>query len=89
MFRALRTVFCILACLCVAAAALVGTFFGLLYALIAVAAALVFGILMLVFKDGNPFRKEQELPKTDFMNSEEENEKIRKSLEEQGQTPRE
>ncbi len=48
--KILRIVFCILACLCVAAAVPVGIFFDLGYVFIPVAAAGLFAVLMAVAK---------------------------------------
>lgn len=73
--NALRITFCILACTCTAAAVPVGIFFEW-YCLIPVGGAFLFGFLMVAAK--NNFRREKPVPKTDFMNTDEENEKIRK-----------
>lgn len=68
----LRTVFCILAVFCVAAVIPLGIFFGW-YCLLAIAAAfLFFGATLLAKRAAEP----KPLPKPDFFNSEEENEKI-------------
>lgn len=80
MFRVLRIVFCILACLSVAAIIPVGVIWDFSFSLIPVGCALLFALLMFWVKDGNPFDKPKEEPHTDFMNSEEENEKIRKEM---------
>ena len=50
MFQTLRIVFTILSALCVLAVMPVGAFVGLPYALICVAAAFVFYVVMLYFK---------------------------------------
>ena len=81
MFQILRIVFCILACICTTAGFFIGAYFGFGYAMIAFAAAIVFALMMFFVKDGNPFHREKEVPKTDFMNSDEENAKIRKEQE--------
>jgi len=76
MSKILRIVFCILACLCVAATVVVGAVFGLLYCLIPLGCALVFAALMCLFKN-EPWNRPKKQPRTDFMNSEEENARIR------------
>lgn len=80
MRKVLQMIFCILSALSVVAAFFLGVFLDLPYALIGVIAALFFLGLTLLVKNGNPLRRPSEEPHTDFMNSEEENEKIRKSL---------
>ncbi len=65
-----QIIFCLLAVACVIAAVFLGVFLGLLYCLIAVLGAAVFTILMLLMKNGNPFRK-PDPPKNDFMNANE------------------
>ena len=77
--KILRITFCILSCICVASCVPVAVFFGL-WALVPVGGALVFGGLMFAAK--NNFRREKPKPKTDFMNSDEENEAIREKLKE-------
>lgn len=67
-------IFCILACVCVAAVVPVGIFFEW-YCIIPLGGAVLFGVLTVAAK--NNFRREKPAPKTDFMNSEEENERIR------------
>ncbi len=70
----LRTVFCILAVLCAAAVFPVGVFVDWIYVIYLIVATVAFAFLMVVFKR----RAEQEdvvTPKTDFMLSDEENEK--------------
>ena len=79
MRKILQTVFCVLACLCVVAAFLLGAFFGFLYCLYALAGAAVFAFLMVAAKNGSP--RSREISKADFMNSDEENKEIRKSTE--------
>lgn len=75
----LRITFCIIACICVAAVVPVGIFFEW-YCLIPLCAAFVFGALTVAAKNG--FRREKPAPKTDFMNSDEENDRIRKQNDE-------
>lgn len=75
--KILRITFCILSCICVASCILVAVFFGL-WALVPFGGAIVFGGLMFAAK--NNFRREKPKPKTDFMNSDEENEAIREIL---------
>lgn len=77
MKQVFQIVFCICSALCVIAAFFLGVFLGFLYALIGAAAALFFLCLTLLMKNGNPFRREKEEPKTDFMLSDEENDRIR------------
>lgn len=77
MRKTLQIVFCILACLCVVAAFLLGAFFGLIYFLCAIAGAVVFAVLMTVVKNGSV--RASEPPKTDFMNTDAQNEEIRKA----------
>ena len=72
MKAVLRTIFCILSVLCVAAAVVIGMIFGLLWALICIAGAAVFAGLMLLAKREKPAPEE----KPDFMKSEEENRAI-------------
>lgn len=76
MRKVFQIIFCILSALSVLAAFFMGVFMGFLAALIGAAAALFFFVLTLFCKYGNPFSKRKE-PKVDFMNSDEENEKIR------------
>ena len=73
-----QIVFCILSVLSVASVFFLGAFLGWLYALIGVAAAILFACLMLLMKNGNPFRRPPEEPHADFMNSDEENERLNK-----------
>lgn len=79
MKKILQIVFCILSCLCVVSAFLLGAFFGILYCLIAFAGAAVFAFLMMLVKNGS-FRS-RDIPKTDFMNTAEENDAIRERTE--------
>ena len=72
MKAVLRTIFCILSVLCVAAAVVVGMIFGLLWALVCIAGAAVFAGLMLLAKREKPAPEE----KPDFMKSDEENRAI-------------
>ena len=76
-----QIIFSILAAISFLAAGILGFLKGLVYFFGGVAVTLVFVGLMLFMKYGNPLRREKEEPHTDFMNSEEENEAIRKSLE--------
>lgn len=66
----LQIIFCLLAVACVIAAVFLGVFLDLFYCLIAALGAAVFAALMLLMKNGNPFRK-PEPPKNDFMNTNE------------------
>ena len=68
-----RIVFCVLACLCVAAVIPAGFFIDF-YCLFFVAGAVVFGVLMALCKRAD---EPKPAPKPDFMNSDEENEAIR------------
>ena len=77
MKQVFQVIFCICSVLGVLAAFFLGVFLGFLYALIGVCAALFFLCLTLLMKNGNPFRRETEAPKTDFMLTDEENEQIR------------
>lgn len=70
----LRVTFCILACVCIAAAVPIGIFFEW-WCLVPVAAAAIFAFLMYAAK--NNFTRPKKEPHTDFMNTDEENEKIR------------
>ncbi|MBD5636633.1 MAG: hypothetical protein HDP28_02255 [Clostridia bacterium] len=70
----LRVTFCILACLCAASAVPIGIFFEW-WCLVPVAAAFLFAFLMFAAK--NNFTRPKKEARTDFMNSDEENEKIR------------
>ena len=72
MKAVLRTIFCILSVLCVAASVVIGMIFGLLWALVCVAGAAVFAGLMLLAKREKPAPDE----KPDFMKSDEENRAI-------------
>ncbi len=73
---ALRITFCIFSCICVAAAVPIGIFFEW-WCLIPVVAAGVFAMLMFGAKNG--FSRPKKEIRTDFMNSDEENEQIRKN----------
>ncbi len=77
-----RIFFCILSVLCVAAALPVGAFLGWQYAAICALAAFLCFAATVFFKNGGRFRK-KELPKPDFMNSPEENERLLNALKEQ------
>ena len=72
----LRIVFCILACICAAAAVPIGIFFEW-WCLVPIVAAFAFGLIMIMVK--NASSRPEEKVYTDFMNTDEENEKIRKS----------
>lgn len=76
MKKAFQIVFCSLSALSALAAFALGVMFGFLYALIGIAATALFLALTLLCKYGLPFLK-KEPPRVDFMNSDEENEKIR------------
>ncbi len=87
MRQIFQVVFCICSVLCAAAAFFLGVFLGFFYALIGAGAALIFLLLTLLMKHGNPFRREEEEPHPDFMNTDEENERIRAAAQnELGQT---
>ena len=70
----LRIVFCILACICAAAAIPIGIFFEW-WCLIPILAAAVFAVLMFVIR--NAIARKEAPERTDFMNTDEENERIR------------
>ena len=70
----LRIVFCILACVCAAAAVPIGIFFEW-WCLIPIVGALAFGLFMIMAK--NSSSRSESKDHTDFMNTDEENEKIR------------
>ncbi len=72
MKAVLRTIFCILSVLCLAAAVVIGMIFGFVWAIVCFAGAAVFAGLMLLAK------REKSAPeeKPDFMKSEEENRAI-------------
>ena len=70
----LRVTFCILACICAAAAIPIGIFFEW-WCFVPVIGALIFAALMLLVR--NATVKAEEQPHTDFMNTDEENERIR------------
>ena len=72
MRKILQIVFCILAVLSVASIFFLGAFLGLVYALIGVAAAILFVCLMLVCKNS----RSSEEPHADFMNTDEENDHL-------------
>lgn len=79
----LRVVFCILACICTAAAVPIGIFFEW-WCLIPVVAAFAFALLMIAAKNG--FTRTKPEVRTDFMNTEEENEKIRSQSDDKRET---
>ena len=70
----LRVTFCILACICTAAAIPIGIFFEW-WCFVPIIGALAFTALMLFVR--NSVAKKEEKPRTDFMNTDEENERIR------------
>ncbi len=76
ILKTLRITFCILACISVAAVVPVGIFFDW-YCLIPVVAAAAFAALTVGAKNG--FKRPKPVPKPDFMNSDEENEKINRN----------
>ena len=69
--KALRIIFCIIACLCVAGAVPAAVFLGW-YALLFVLGAVVFGVAMVIVKKAT----DPKYVMTDFMNSEEQNAEI-------------
>ena len=71
-----QIIFSILAAISFLVAGILGFLKGLVYFFGGVAVTLVFVGLMLFMKYGNPFSKHEE-PKVDFMNTDEENERIR------------
>lgn len=78
MRQIFQVIFCVLAVASVAAIFFLGAFLGWLYAFIGVGAAILFACLMLWCKNGNPFSRPPQEPHTDYMNTDEENEEIRK-----------
>ena len=70
----LRIVFCVLAGICVAATVPVGIFFEW-WCIVPAVAAFAFALFMIMIK--NSTSKPEDKDRTDFMNSDEENEKIR------------
>lgn len=79
----LRVTFCILACICAAAAVPIGIFFEW-WCLVPIVAAFLFALLMFAAKNG--FTRFKPEPRTDFMNSDEENEKIRNANDDKRET---
>lgn len=77
ILKILRITFCILSALCLAAAIPIGAFFGWVWLVGLLIAAALFALLMFGAKNG--FRRQTPAPKPDFMNSEEENEKINRA----------
>lgn len=73
-----QIIFCILAASSVLAASILGILYGFVYFLVGAAVALIFAVLMFLMKNG-PQKKAE--PQPDFMFSDEENEAIRKALE--------
>lgn len=69
-----------MSCLGVLAAIPLGIIFGFQYALISLAAAILFGTLMLFIKR----KSEPVVRKTDFMNTDDENEAIRQEVQADG-----
>lgn len=78
--KIMRIVFCILACLCVLAAVPIGILCDVIYLVVDLFVALAFGGAMLLCKK----RSEPVQRTTDYMNSEEENETIRRENEQSG-----
>lgn len=77
--KTLKIIFCILSCLCVAASVFVGIYCGWEWFFLVIAGAAVFaGGMFWAKKKSDPPPK----PTADFMNSDEENEKIKKENEE-------
>ena len=76
MRQIFQTIFCVLSVLSAASVLIVGILCGWLYALIGAGAAILFACLMLWCKNGNPFRRPPEEPHADYMNTEEENERL-------------
>ena len=72
----LRIVFCILACVCAAVAVPIGIFFEW-WCLVPIVAAFAFGLAMIMAK--NASAPPEEKTRTDFMNTDEENAKIKNS----------
>ena len=70
----LRIVFCVLACICAAAAVPVGIFFEW-WCIIPAVGAFAFAMFMVMIKNATARPEENAYP--DFMNSDEENEKLR------------
>ncbi|MBE5753676.1 MAG: hypothetical protein E7343_06425 [Clostridiales bacterium] len=82
MFKTLRILFTLLSALCVAIVLPVGTFLGLTYALICVALAFVFFVLMLYFKGKHEETlTENQTPTVDFLDSPSKNENKAENLE--------
>lgn len=75
----LRITFCLLACLSLGVTIVIFALFGL-WGFVPLGGAVVFTALMLLSKNGLP-RREKPGPKPDFMNSAEENERIRREQE--------
>lgn len=75
-----RIFFCILSCLCVAAAFPVGALCPLPYLLIPIGAAALFALLMMLCKNGI---RRKPAPKPDFMRSDEENRRLNEQLTDQ------
>lgn len=86
MLGVLKTVFCILSCLCLAAAIVIGAFFGWLYCILLLAVAALFAGLMFFVK-ASADRSEPPAPTPDFMNSDEENRRIREEQSRKHQDP--
>lgn len=74
MTKIFRYCFTILAVLCAAAIIPVGALLGWIYALFCALGMALFAVLLMLFKDGIPFRRKPR--QTDFMNSDEENAEI-------------
>ncbi len=76
MRQIFQTIFCVLSVASVISVFFLGVYLGWLYALIGVGAAILFACLMLWCKNGNPFRRPPEEPHADYMNTDEENERL-------------
>ena len=76
MRQIFQTIFCVLSVLSVASILILGILCGWLYAFIGVGAAILFACLMFLCKNGNPFRRPPEEPHADYMNSDEENDRL-------------
>lgn len=77
MRKILQIVFCVLACASAAACIFIFIYFEY-WGFICLGGTALFAALMLLAKNGLPRNRKE--PKTDFMNTEEENEKIREEL---------
>ena len=73
----LRIVVCVLACLCAATAVPIGIFFEW-WCLVPIFGAIAFTVAMFMLKSASARVEEKEKVEVDFMNTDEENEKIRR-----------